>query len=100
MRINRFLPSCRQLLRAVAISLALASGTGAGIGMHAAQARTLDEVRASGKLIVATEVADLPFNYFQGAKQTGSEVGLAEVMVDGTYEAISQKYLQEDVGCK
>jgi polar amino acid transport system substrate-binding protein len=50
------------------------------VGMSA-QARTFDEIKASGKVVVATEGAYPPFNYFQGAKLTGFEVELAEAMV-------------------
>jgi polar amino acid transport system substrate-binding protein len=50
------------------------------VGMSA-QARTFDEIKASGKIIVATEGAYPPFNYFQGSKLTGFEVELAEAMV-------------------
>jgi polar amino acid transport system substrate-binding protein len=50
------------------------------VGMSA-QARSFDEIKASGKIIVATEGAYPPFNYFQGSKLTGFEVELAEAMV-------------------
>lgn len=50
------------------------------VGMSA-QARTFDEIKASGKIVVATEGAYPPFNYFQGAKLSGFEVELAEAMV-------------------
>lgn len=46
-----------------------------------AQARTFDEIKASGKIIVASEGAYPPFNYFQGSKLTGFEIELAEAMV-------------------
>lgn len=47
----------------------------------AVQARTLEEIKTDGKIIVATEGAFPPFNYFQGSKLTGFEVELAEAMV-------------------
>lgn len=47
----------------------------------AVQARTLEEIKADGKIIIATEGAFPPFNYFQGSKLTGFEVELAEAMV-------------------
>lgn len=50
------------------------------VGMSA-QARTFDEIKSSGKIVVATEGAYPPFNFFQGAKLTGFEVELAEAMV-------------------
>ncbi|HEY0845897.1 MAG TPA: ABC transporter substrate-binding protein [Noviherbaspirillum sp.] len=61
-----------------------------------AQARTFDEIKASGKIIVATEGAYPPFNYFQGAKLTGFEVELAEAMVKKMGLAIEWKALSFD----
>lgn len=43
----------------------------------AAQARTWDQIRASGTIKIATEGAFKPFNYFEGKKLTGFEVDLA-----------------------
>lgn len=62
----------------------------------AAQARTLEEIKADGKIIVATEGAYPPFNYFQGAKLTGFEVELAEAMVKKMGLAIEWKALSFD----
>lgn len=45
-----------------------------------ASARTLDEIKADGKIIIATEGAYPPFNYFQGSKLTGFEVELADAI--------------------
>ena len=45
-----------------------------------AQARSFDDVKKDGKIIVATEGQFAPFNYFQGAKLTGFEVEVAEAM--------------------
>ena len=50
------------------------------LGTSVAQARSLDEVKKDGKIIVATEGQFAPFNYFQGAKLTGFEVEVAEAM--------------------
>nr|WP_326537937.1 ABC transporter substrate-binding protein [Pseudorhodoferax sp.] len=57
------------LLTAAALSTAL------GV-----QARTLDEIRKDGKIIVATEGQFPPFNFFQGPKLSGFEVDLAELV--------------------
>ncbi|WP_420596729.1 ABC transporter substrate-binding protein [Deinococcus sp.] len=43
----------------------------------AAQARTWDQIKASGTIKIATEGAFKPFNYFEGQKLTGFEVDLA-----------------------
>ena len=47
----------------------------------ATQARPVEEVRQSGKLVVATEGGFAPFNYFIGSKLTGFEVELTELVV-------------------
>jgi len=61
-----------------------------------AQARTFDEIKADGKIIVATEGAYPPFNYFQGSKLTGFEVELAEAMVKKMGLALEWKALSFD----
>ncbi|HET9552109.1 MAG TPA: ABC transporter substrate-binding protein, partial [Anaeromyxobacteraceae bacterium] len=45
-----------------------------------AQARTFEEIKADGKIVVATEGAFPPFNFFQGPKLAGFEVDLAEAL--------------------
>jgi len=45
-----------------------------------ADARTVDEIKKDGKIIIATEGQFAPFNYFQGAKLTGFEVEVAEAV--------------------
>ncbi|MBP6536619.1 MAG: transporter substrate-binding domain-containing protein, partial [Xylophilus sp.] len=47
----------------------------------AVQARTLDDIKKDGKIIVATEGQFAPFNYFEGTKLTGFEVEVAELVV-------------------
>lgn len=46
----------------------------------AAPARPIDAIRASGKLVAATEGAFAPFNHFEGDRLTGFEVELAEAV--------------------
>ncbi len=46
-----------------------------------ADARSIDEIRKDGKIIIATEGQFAPFNYFQGAKLTGFEVEVAEAVL-------------------
>jgi polar amino acid transport system substrate-binding protein len=57
---------------AAVISMALAATS--------AQARTWEEIKASGKVILATEGAFPPFNMFEGGKVTGFEVELGEAL--------------------
>jgi len=45
-----------------------------------AQARTLDDIKKDGKIIIATEGQFPPFNYFQGTKLSGFEVEVAELV--------------------
>ena len=46
-----------------------------------ADARSIEEIKKDGKIIIATEGQFAPFNYFQGAKLSGFEVEVAEAMV-------------------
>ena len=43
-------------------------------------ARSIDDIKKDGKIIVATEGQFAPFNYFQGAKLSGFEVEVAEAV--------------------
>ncbi|MCW5236352.1 substrate-binding periplasmic protein [Verminephrobacter eiseniae] len=47
----------------------------------AALARTLDEVRQDGKIVIATEGQFAPFNFFNGSTLTGFEMDVAELVV-------------------
>ena len=47
-----------------------------------AQARSLDDIKKDGKIIIATEGQFAPFNFFQGSKLTGFEVEVAEAMAN------------------
>lgn len=46
-----------------------------------AQARDWNTIKTSGTMVVATEGAFAPFNYYEGAKLTGFEVDIAEAIV-------------------
>lgn len=63
------MPRCKFLVAALALLLAAA-----------VQARPLADIQKGGKLLVATEGAFAPFNYFEGGKLTGFEVELAEAV--------------------
>src|SRR5690242_8452474 len=45
-----------------------------------AQARTFEEIKKDGTIIIASEGAFPPFNYFQGPTLTGFEIDLANAM--------------------
>lgn len=60
------------------------------------QARTLDEIKASGKIIIATEGAYPPFNYFQGSKLSGFEVDLGDAIAKKMGLAVEWKSLSFD----
>src|SRR5687768_6850058 len=44
------------------------------------QARSFDEIRKDGRIVIATEGQYPPYNFFQGAKLAGFEVELAEAI--------------------
>jgi polar amino acid transport system substrate-binding protein len=48
--------------------------------LNPVQARTLEEIKADGKIIIASEGAYAPFNYFQGSKLTGFEIELGDAV--------------------
>jgi polar amino acid transport system substrate-binding protein len=61
--------------------LLAAALTAAGLSLVAsADARTIEQIKADGKIVVATEGAYAPFNYYKGDKLTGFEVDLAEAI--------------------
>ena len=76
----------------VALAVALTLATSAG----SASARTLEAIKTSGKMVVATEGAYPPFNYFEGGRLTGFEVELAEAIVRKMGLAIEWKSLAFD----
>ena len=72
----------------LALTLAIAPGLSA--------ARTLEAIKAGGRLVVATEGAYPPFNFYQGSTLTGFEVELAEAVVRKMGLAIEWKVLSFD----
>ena len=78
------------------------------LAIGTAQARDWNTIKASGTMIVATEGAFAPFNYYEGTKLTGFEVDIAEaityiVYVKGVNMAdnpddIIQKYWRPALG--
>ena len=62
----------------------------------AVQARTFDEIKKDGKIIVATEGQYPPYNFFQGARLTGFEVELAEAVARKWGLAVEWKALSFD----
>jgi polar amino acid transport system substrate-binding protein len=67
-------------LRRTLLALAAVAATGL-LAALPAQARSLDDIRKDGKIVVATEGAFAPFNFFEGKKLSGYEVELAEAVV-------------------
>lgn len=65
-------------------------------GAFAAQARTLEEVKKDGKIHIATEGQFAPFNFFQGAKLSGFEVEVAELVAKKMGVTIEWKALGFD----
>jgi polar amino acid transport system substrate-binding protein len=66
------------------------------IGAAQARARTFEEIKADGKIVVASEGAFPPFNYFQGPKLTGFEIDVAEALAKRMGVRIEWKALSFD----
>jgi polar amino acid transport system substrate-binding protein len=64
----------------LAALLATALGLAGAVLAPAAGARTLAEIKADGKLVIGTEGAFPPFNYFDGSKLTGFEIELGDAI--------------------
>jgi polar amino acid transport system substrate-binding protein len=62
----------------------------------AADARTFDEIKKDGKIIVATEGAFPPFNFFRGPTLSGFEVELGEALVKKMGLAVEWRALSFD----
>jgi polar amino acid transport system substrate-binding protein len=62
----------------------------------AVQARPLADIQKSGKLLVATEGAFAPFNFYEGSKLTGFEVEVAEAVAKKMGLAVEWKTLGFD----
>jgi polar amino acid transport system substrate-binding protein len=60
------------------------------------QARTYDEIKKDGKIVIATEGAYPPFNYFQGSKLSGFEVELGDAIAKKMGVAVEWKALSFD----
>lgn len=69
------------------LGLALAAG---------AHAKTFDEIKKQGKIVIATEGQYPPYNFFQGAKLAGFEVELAEAVAKKWGVAVEWKALGFD----
>jgi len=61
-----------------------------------ASAKTFDELKKDGKIVIATEGAYPPFNYFQGSKLTGFEVELGDALAKKMGLAVEWKALSFD----
>jgi polar amino acid transport system substrate-binding protein len=62
----------------------------------AAHARTFEEIKADGKIVVASEGAFPPFNFFQGPKLSGFEIDVAEALAQKMGLAIEWRALSFD----
>jgi polar amino acid transport system substrate-binding protein len=78
----------RSLSRLCALILAFAAAT--------AHARTFEEIKADGKIVVASEGAFPPFNFFQGPKLSGFEIDVAEALAKKMGVAIEWRALSFD----
>ena len=78
-----------KLLKVFASAVALCA-------VFAAQARTFDEIKKDGKILIATEGQFAPFNFFNGTTLTGFEVELAELVAKKMGVTIQWKTLGFD----
>jgi len=78
----------RTLSRLCALILAFAATT--------AHARTFEEIKADGKIVIASEGAFPPFNFFQGPKLTGFEIDVAEALAKKLGVAVEWRALSFD----
>ena len=77
------------LFKAAAAALALCAA-------FATPARTLDEVKKDGKILIATEGQFAPFNFFNGTTLSGFEVDVAELVAKKMGVTIQWKTLGFD----
>lgn len=63
-----------KLFKLAATALALCAA-------FAVQARSVEDIKKDGKIVIATEGQFAPFNFFQGTKLTGFEVEVVEAVV-------------------
>ncbi|MEN9867388.1 MAG: hypothetical protein RL748_2978 [Pseudomonadota bacterium] len=59
---------------------ALLGVVGLCVASSNAAARTWEEIKADGKIVIASEGAYPPFNYFQGSKLTGFEIEVGDAI--------------------
>jgi polar amino acid transport system substrate-binding protein len=61
-----------------------------------AHARTFEQIKADGKIVIASEGAFPPFNYFEGPKLTGFEIELGEAIAQELGVKVEWKALSFD----
>src|SRR5437016_6016449 len=76
--------------------LALAAALLASLFAGWVQGRDLAAIHQSGTMVIATEGAYVPFNYFAGAKLTGYEVDVAEAIAGKLGVKVEWKVLPFD----
>jgi polar amino acid transport system substrate-binding protein len=59
-------------------------------------ARTFEEIKADGKIVIASEGAFPPFNFFQGPKLSGFEIDVAEALAKKMGVRVEWKALSFD----
>jgi polar amino acid transport system substrate-binding protein len=59
-------------------------------------ARSFDDIKKDGRIVIATEGQFAPFNYFQGSRLTGFEVDIAEAMAQRMGVKVEWKALSFD----
>jgi polar amino acid transport system substrate-binding protein len=66
------------------------------LSAFAAQARSFEEIQKAGTIVIATEGAFPPFNYFEGPKLSGFEIELGEAIAQKMGVKVEWKALSFD----
>ena len=80
----------KTLLKSILVAVA------AVLAFGSAQARTFEEIKKDGKIVMATEGQYPPYNFFQGAKLSGFEIDLAEAVAKKLGVTLEWKALSFD----
>ena len=79
-----------------ALLKSLLVGAATALTLISAQARSFEDIKKDGKIVVATEGQYPPYNFFQGAKLAGFEIDLAEAVAKKLGVTLEWKALSFD----
>ena len=79
-----------------ALLKSLLVGAATALTLISAQARSFEDIKKDGKIVMATEGQYPPYNFFQGAKLAGFEIDLAEAVAKKLGVTLEWKALSFD----